>query len=217
MARLRRRRCLLRDEAGTTILEVTIVIALLSGALVAALTSLSSFQAASAGGDVRLENLTEARSIIAVLTKDIRTAARPSPTASPFVSATPRSLQFYANLATTTGPKLVSLIVDANGVLREEVVNPAGTAPDFTYAAAPQTRLVGSYIANTAAQPLLRYYDAAGAELTGDPLSAANRLQIDSIRLELAVRKSTNLSVAPTTVRTTVRLPNVAYNPLQGA
>jgi Flp pilus assembly pilin Flp len=211
-ARFRR----LAAEKGTTVLEVTIVVSLLATALVATLGSLASFQQASTGSDVRLENLTEARSIIGVLSKDIRTAARPTPSSSPFVSAGPMALQFYANLRTTNGPKLVTLSVDAQGVLREQVVEPTGTAPNFTYTGTPQVRLIGSYVLNSVSQPLLRYYDAVGAELTGNPLSALDRLRVDSIRIELSVRRSTNLEVAATTIRTTVRLPNVVYNPRQG-
>jgi len=46
------------------------------------------------------------------------------------------------------------------------------------------------------------------------PLTADQRLQVDAVRIDLSIRKSTNLSVDPTTVRTTVRLPNVEYTPV---
>jgi type II secretory pathway pseudopilin PulG len=208
-------------EAGTSLLEVVLTTALLSVVLAGAFGAMNTFTSTTKGADLRLENLTEARFIMDTLSKDIRTATRPASdpyTGSPFTVAGPRSLSFYANLRTTTGPKLVTVDVDPGGVLRERVVEPAGTHPDFTYGTEPAVRLVGSYVLDDGI-PLFRYTDAAGEEvagsLPGGMLGEAERKAVTSVHVTLRVRKTSELSVAPTTVQTTVRLPNVTYDPMR--
>ena len=202
------------DERGLTLIELIMASALLSLVLAAAGTALASYQRTAASSDIRLENLTEAQAIMDVVSRDIRTATRPSAGASPFLLANNNEVRFYANLETTTGPKQVRLYVDtASSRVIEEAIEPAG-APPYTYTSTPEVRVVGRHFANAASQPLLTYLDDQGNALGPTPLTSAQRLQIESVRIELSIRKSTNLSVRATTVRTTVRLPNVEYTPV---
>ena len=60
-------------------------------------------------------------------------------------------------------------------------------------------------------QPIFRYFDANANELTAAPLSATDRLAVNSVQITLAIRRSTTLPVANTTIVNTVRLPNVDY------
>jgi hypothetical protein len=83
--------------------------------------------------------------------------------------------------------------------------------PAYTYNGAATNRFVGRFIANTATNPIFRYYDSNGNELTAAPLSASDRLAVDSVQVMLSIRKSTSLKVANTTLLNTVRLPNVDY------
>jgi prepilin-type N-terminal cleavage/methylation domain-containing protein len=204
------------EERGLTLVELLMAMGLLSLVLAAAAGALASYQRTAASSDIRLQNLAEAQTIMDVVSRDIRTATRPAqqPNASPFLLAAANEVRFYANLELATGPKLVRLYVNTStGQVIEEAVEPAGASP-YTYTGTPKVRIVGRHFANAASQPLLTYLDEDGTVLGPAPLTADQRLQIDSVRIDLSIRKSNNLSVKPTTVRTTVRLPNVDYSPL---
>jgi prepilin-type N-terminal cleavage/methylation domain-containing protein len=205
-----------RDERGLTLVELMMASALLSLVLAASAAALASYQRTAAGSDIRLENLTEAQAIMDIVSRDIRTATRPPEQASesPFVVAAANEVRFYANLRTTTGPKLVRLYVDSiTGRVIEEAIEPTGASP-YSYTSPPVVRVVGRHFANPSSQPLLTYVDEEGNVLSGSPLTADQRRQIDSVRIDLSIRKSTNLGVRATTMRTTVRLPNVDYTPV---
>jgi prepilin-type N-terminal cleavage/methylation domain-containing protein len=203
-----------RDERGLTLVELMMASALLSLVLAASAAALFSYQQTAASSDVRLENLTEAQAIMDVVSRDVRTATRPAAGESPFLVASANEVRFYANLRTTTGPKLVRLYVDtASGRVIEEAIEPTG-APPYSYTSTPVVRVVGRHFANGSGQPLLTYVDDEGNTLGPVPLTATQRLQIHAVRIDLSIRKSTSLSVRPTTVRTTVRLPNVEYTPV---
>ena len=210
------------EERGLTLVELMMATALLSLVLAASSAALASYQRTAASSDVRLENLTEAQAIMDVVSRDIRTATRPPQQASesPFLVAGANEVRFYANLRTTTGAKLVRLYVDSGtGRVIEEAIEPAGAAP-YTYTSAPVVRVVGRHFANGPGQPLLTYLNDQGVEIGNvltAPLTADQRLQIDAVRIKLSIRKSTSLNVRPTTVVTTVRLPNVDYTPVTTA
>jgi prepilin-type N-terminal cleavage/methylation domain-containing protein len=202
------------DERGLTLIELVMASALLSLVLAAAAAALASYQRTAASSDIRLENLGEAQAIMDLVSRDIRTATRPSAGAAPFILAADNEVRFYANLQTTTGPKQVRLYVDSgSGRVIEESIEPTG-APPYSYTSTPTIRVVGRHFANASTQPLLTYLDDQGNVLGPTPLTATQRLQVDSVRIELSIRKSTSLSVRATTVRTTVRLPNVEYTPV---
>jgi type II secretory pathway pseudopilin PulG len=202
-----------------TLVELMMATALLSLVLAASGAALASYQRTAASSDVRLENLTEAQAIMDVVSRDIRTATRPSAGESPFVYAGANEVRFYANLRTTNGAKYVRLYVDsATGRVIEEATDPTG-APPYTYpssypSSGAVVRIVGRHFANPSGQPLLTYIDDEGNTLPGDPLTSDTSLQIATVQINLSIRKSTSLSVKATTVRTTVRLPNVEYTPV---
>jgi hypothetical protein len=103
--------------------------------------------------------------------------------------------------------------VDSSSQLIEEVTKPASNSvpPNYLYTGTPTKRFVGRYVANPVSQPIFRYYDDDGAELTPAPLSAANLLAVNSVEITLSIRRSTTLPIASTTIVNTVRLPNVDY------
>jgi len=197
-----------------TLIELMMATAMLSLVLAASAAALASYQRTAASSDIRLENLSEAQTIMDVVSRDIRTATRPGAGESPFVVASANEVRFYANLKTTTGPKLVRLYVNTTtGQVIEEAIEPTG-APPYSYTSAPTVRVVGRHFANVGTQPLLTYLDDQGNVISTATLTADERLQINAVRIDLSIRKSNNLSVNPTTVRTTVRLPNVEYTPV---
>lgn len=204
-------------EAGVSIIEATVTMLLLSLMLVFVFDAVSSMQNAIAGSDNRTTNLAEARLLMESSTKDLRTATRLTAGTSPFLVADAREATFYGNVNRTTGPNLVHIYVDNESRLVESVVKPdtGSVAPNYTYTGTPNTRFVGRYIVNTAAQPIFRYYDTNDVELP-TPLSASDRLAVRSVQIQMVIRKSTVLTVAPTTLVSRVRLPNLDYRIIAG-
>jgi hypothetical protein len=176
-------------------------------------------QFAATGADLRLQNLDQARVLMDTVSKDIRTAAVPVAGSPPFITATSTHMYFYANLNTTTAPSKVDLYVDPTNpsapVLIETVqqAKPNTNPPDYT-GQPLKTRLVGQYVANPPSQFVFTYYDvngsAIGNALTG--LTTTQMLQVRSVGITLSIRKSTHLSVKPTTLVNRVGLPNVFYS-----
>ncbi|HEY7607536.1 MAG TPA: hypothetical protein VID07_12290 [Actinomycetes bacterium] len=188
-----------RDEAGVTMVEMAVVVALLGLVLAMAMQGLVAYQRAAAAADTRQQNLEEARSVMAVLTKDLRTATE-------FSAATATDVTFTAllNVGSTAPPNQVRLYVDTNGVLREVVVPPDDpTASPITYTGAGTTRVVGRGL--TATSSLLAYYDSSGAVTTS--LTAVASVVV-TVSVDLPSRSGTDV---PATVLTSrVFLPNVA-------
>ena len=95
----------------------------------------------------------EARTLMAVTTKDLRTATRLQARAPRRSSAADgRDVTFYANLNNVTGgPRKVRIYVDASNTLISQSWAPdAGSvAPDYTYNGTPALRYVGRYLANS--------------------------------------------------------------------
>jgi hypothetical protein len=203
-----------KDERGqSSMVEIVATLMLLSIVLTVVYSSVDSAQNAITGEQARLVNLDEARTLMDVTTKDIRTAARLQAGTSAFVVGQDRDVTFYANLNNTTGgPRKIRIYVDPSNILISQVWAPdvGSVAPNYTYTGAPTLRFVGKYVANTAAQPLFEFYDVDGNTLT-TPLSSSSLLAVYSVRVTLVVRKQTTLPVRAVTVVNQVRLPNVDY------
>ncbi len=186
-------------QAGVTMVEMAVVVALLGLVLAMAMQGLISYQRATAAADTRQQNLEEARNVMAVLTKDLRTAPA-------FTAATATDVTFTAllNVGSTAPPNRVRLYVDANGVLREVVTPPDDpTASPITYTGTGTTRVVGRGL--TATSSLLSYRDSS--DNTTASLTAVTSVVV-TLSVDLPSRSGTDV---PATVLTSrVFLPNVA-------
>jgi len=213
-------------ERGQTMFEVVTVVIILGVVLMFVYQGINSAQQAIGGTEKRLANLDEARTLMAVSTKDVRTATRLQAGTSPFNLADKREIIFYANLnndgssgsVVDNGPRRVRIFVDSTSQLIEEVVKPgaASVPPAYTYLGSPTRRFVGRYVANAVNQPIFRYFDTNGVELTATPLSATDRLAVNSVQITLSIRRSTTFPISNTTLVNTVRLPNVDYQETLG-
>jgi prepilin-type N-terminal cleavage/methylation domain-containing protein len=186
-------------QAGVTMVEMAVVIALLGLVLAMAMQGLVAYQRATAAADTRQQNLEEARTVMAVLTKDLRTATA-------FTAATATDVTFTAllNVGSTAPPNQVRLYVDGSGVLREAVTVPDDpTASPITYTGTPTTRVVGRGL--TATSGLLSYRDSA--DNVTATLTAITSVVV-TVSVDLPSRSGTDV---PATVLTSrVFLPNVA-------
>jgi hypothetical protein len=213
-------------EQGQTLFELVCVVLMLGMVLLVVYQGVDAMTRSLGGTERRLVNLDEARTLMAVTTKDLRTATRLQAGTSPFVAAESREVIFYANLNTDggsgsvveNGPRRTRIFVDTDSQLIEEVVKPDASSvpPNYTYTGTATRRFVGRYVANTTAQPIFRYYDVDGNELTATPLSSSDRLAVRSVEITLSIRRATAFPVANTTLVNHVRLPNLDYQQILG-
>jgi len=204
-----------RDESGYTLIETMVVMFVMSIILTFVYQVLISTQRTTFAANVRLENLEEARVLMATITKDLRTAARLNPTSSPFVNVpggvtSADEVTFYAYLNTFTQPVRVHIYVDGSNRIVEEILRPP-------YTGTPEIRVVGRYVAE---EDVFTYFGPDDPDTPGSeppltlPLSAAELLEIEAVEVNLSIRKTSNASLPPTTLINRVRLPNVDYQPL---
>jgi prepilin-type N-terminal cleavage/methylation domain-containing protein len=188
-----------RGQAGVTLVEMAVVVALLGLVLTTAFQGLVSYQRATASADTRQQDLDQARTLMAVLTKDLRTATE-------FTTMTATDVTFTGLLNTTaTAPaNQLRLYVDSGGVLREAVTVPdKPTACPLTYTGTPTTRVVGQGLVSTSS--LLSFRDSSDAVTTS--LTAVTSVII-TVSVDLPSRSGAD--VPPTVLSSRVFLPNVA-------
>jgi prepilin-type N-terminal cleavage/methylation domain-containing protein len=185
-------------QAGVTMVEMAVVVALLGLVLSMAFQGVVSYQRATAGADTRQQNLEQARTVMAVLTKDLRTA-----TAFTATSATDVTFTGLLNTAATAPANQLRLYADAGGVLREAVTPPDNpNASPLTYTGTPTTRIVGRGLDSTS---LFSFRDATDTATTS--LTTVTSVVI-TVSVDLPSRSGVDV---PATVLTSrVFLPNVA-------
>jgi type II secretory pathway pseudopilin PulG len=186
-------------QAGITVVEMAVVVAVLGLVLTMAMQGLVSYQRAAAGADTRQQNLEQARTVMAVLSKDLRTA-----TAFTAMTATDVTFTGLLNTASTAPANQLRLYVDSSGVLREAVTPPDNpNASPLTYTGTPTTRIVGRGLVSTSG--LLSFRDSSDAVTTS--LTAVTSVVI-SVSVDLPSRSG--VDVPPTVLSSRVFLPNVA-------
>jgi prepilin-type N-terminal cleavage/methylation domain-containing protein len=188
-----------RGQAGVTLVEMAVVVALLGLVLTTAFQGLVSYQRATASADTRQQDLDQARTLMAVLTKDLRTATE-------FTTMTATDVTFTGllNTAATAPANQLRLYVDSGGVLREAVTVPDNpTASPLTYTGTPTTRVVGQGLVSTSS--LLSFRDSSDAVTTS--LTAVTSVII-TVSVDLPSRSGAD--VPPTVLSSRVFLPNVA-------
>lgn len=216
--RVRRDRRNDETERGSSLLELMMTVLLISVVMGAVMMGTFSAQNAITGSDLRLQNLDQARTLMASLTKDVRTAVRLSAGSSPFTVADKNHAVFYANISTTSSPKKVELSIDSQSRLIEQVwtADAGSAAPNYTYTGASTVRLVGRYVANDATKPLFTYLDSNSAALSSSPLSATDLLAVKAVQITLIVKKTTASKLNATSLVNRVRLANLDYNAVAG-
>lgn len=227
-------------DAGISVVEVTVTMALLAVVMASVLQGFVSMQNAFQDTQIRAENLDEGMRLVRALTKDVRTAANQTNATGtykgPFVYAGALRMVFCANLDETTGPVQVEVALQTDGSLTEKkwpppTGQPAQCPPPNTAAwnAAQETRFVGRFITNSTTNPVFQYHTQLPANsppgtkppmvpwtsCTATDCAITNITDLDqvtNVRISLDVT-SRSRNAPPTVIRTFVRLPNVDWNP----
>jgi hypothetical protein len=202
-------------EAGVTVVELVVVIALLSLVLAMVYQSVASYQGAAAASDARLQNLDEARVVMAVLARDLRTATTFCGPATPSCPAAfeQDDVTFLGILETTAAsgasaslPSKIRLYVDGQGQLVEAVTPPDDPdASPLTYDGTPTTRVVGRHLVDHEDRLFTFYDDQTPPQEVTSPASV-----VASVAISLSVRVPSHTSVPATVLESHVWLPNVA-------
>lgn len=201
--------------------EMVVTVLLLGIVLAMVYEGIGSLSVAFEGTQRRLQNLDEARVLMASSSKDLRTATSIQAGTSPFTAALPADVTFFANIDNpAAAASKIHLYVDPGTELVEDLypaTDDTGTTPCTQQPCSyldlkKRTRFVGRYITNN---DVFTYLDVSGAPLTPVPpatvLSAAQLLQIRTVAIKLAVKKATTFPIGTTELHNTVGLPNVVF------
>jgi prepilin-type N-terminal cleavage/methylation domain-containing protein len=216
----------LSDERGLSLIELVMTLMIMSLVLGFVFATFGSIFWTTEKGEIRLQNLDEARTIMNGITKDIRTATRWDPVSSPFGTGiasdptAPGLADARHPASPPAGPRRIRIYVDATFRLMQDVTRPSAacSAPfTCTYPSTPTlTRVLGYYVPSSGT--IFSFYDDSTTptptQLTSTPLSAADLLRVGQIQITLTIQKPTGFNVPASTVVNQVRMPNVDYNPL---
>ncbi len=176
-------------------------------------TSFAAARGTTSGIQARTTNTQGERSALNAMTKHLRTARAPGTVgaiAVPFCTARPAEVLFYANTSVTSPPSLFRYSVDSGQNLIEQQ-QPAPTsssvAPCSTTTFAIQRVIANNVLTSS---DIFSFRKTGGVPLvpTASGLSATDAGLVDTIAISLRIQTPTNPPVPPTTVDTTVRLPN---------
>jgi hypothetical protein len=216
------------------------VVIVLLGVIGTMVTSLViSTQRQTTAVRLRIDDVAQARIGLDSLTKTLRTAVQPAQLqvgcsactgpasiATAVTTATPTSLQLFANFGAAAGPSLVTFTIAFDATLQVATMTQTTQAPDlnsapnFTYT----TCVIGAVGCSIRKRTLVKgldwplvdpaftYLDNTATALvpaiTG--LTGAQLIQIAAVDIELPVHSPNRYNTAPTTIQARVGLPNAA-------
>lgn len=218
------------SEAGTSVLELVVVMALTALILPSAFGMVSSAQRTESITTNRFAALGSAQTIMDRISKDLRaavgvidTTVTPQPTQPQvFLSAGPRDIKFYSALSDPNGPTKLHAYTPAianttYNSFNEDTIAPnaGGNTPYFAYGSVWGPRADDRYV--TPAGAVFSFYRRDGTRLDDgiNALAASALPTIDAVGITLTttVDPSTAALDPMTTLSAIVHVRNVDYNP----
>jgi hypothetical protein len=213
----------IEEDDGLTLAEMAVTAALLALVLATAFGALTAFTGIAGSTERRMQNLEQARLLMNVTTRDLRTA---TPTlingvkTAAFVSATADSVEFYGNLrfnatAPVTDPPVrvrLFLETDPRDATRRQLVETVTALPTTAVPSpVPRRRVLGqSLLPDTE----MFCYDTAAVAADPGSWCASSTVpalaDIAMVRVRILVQR--NSAQGPTTLISSVYLPNVALD-----
>lgn len=217
-------------QKGLTLVEMLVTLTILSVVLSGLTAGAISIYRATYQVNLGTDDQNQARTAIAVLSRDIRASAPVRPSTEPaFLVATPNEARFTANLDDSVRPKLVRLWIDEDRRLIEDATPPdpdtePATGLEWDVENDSVVRYIAAFVINDDDLPLFRYFDVNGEELAystesecagpgGEDvpppcLTLEQRRSITLVELNLSVSSDPSDRVSRFTVSHKVRLPN---------
>ena len=152
-------------QRGFTLVETLVVIAIVSIVGLALQHAIQYFYRANAYVLQGTAAVNSARNGVTTFSSNIREATYGDDGAYPVALAATTSITFYADVDKDGGVERVKTYL-LGSVLYRVVTNAAGNPPSYI-GQASATSTIATHVANGTSTPLFRYFDAAGAELTG--------------------------------------------------
>lgn len=221
-------RRLRRDDSGVTLVETLVVMMLSALMMTIAGTMFMTVMTQTATAENIRRSTADASNIMNVVSTSVRASVKnavaSSATPDPaVVQGTPTSLTIISY--TDAGPSFETPLrlryrVDAEGHMIEERWNPSivgGYAVFPAMTATPTaTRILGNVVVNTVGEPLFRYFNAAGAELSagGTGLSAESRAAVVEVLFVVKVRADRSDEVVE--LHNRIGMPNMDFGQVTG-
>ena len=225
------------DQAGMTLVETMVSLAILSIVLSIVFAVLVSLQGDQVTISARHAANSQGQLMTYTLSRQIHAAAVPTGMTSPFVVATADEIEFYSALGNADGPTQVdihplSACSGCSTTLVEDLVQPTLVAGVPTYTSSPQQVTLGTGLivatpnpvtdCSSASPGLFQYYSyfssSAGTCELLDTATATPSLdsslfsQIDSIRVNLTTVDPTRPNPSSQSqIALDISLPNVDY------
>ena len=225
-------------DAGTTIVELTVVMIILAFIVGATVTLANGFERTNAESTNRQDQLDMARVAVERMSKTLRTAVKPSQLkcegctdTDAFVRGKDFEIQFYANLDNadnSVGPSRVTYTIAASGtdagklIEKVQVPDSATPNPNYTYCdpEAPgasalckshlHTQQLAVGVKTDPASPVFSYFRETGDAMpTGGSALTSDQLEkLLSVEIRLTVQSSQVAKPKPTTYIQPIMFPN---------
>lgn len=127
--------------------------------------------------------------------------------ATQILTCQPNELTFYLKIGDLNiAPKKVSYTLNIpDRVLTRSVIEPTGTAPDYTYTDDPITTDIASSVSNSESKPLFSYYGSDGNQLT----EPCNPSLITLIGVDLRNQGTSNYASGEIESKTRIQVRNL--------
>lgn len=214
----------MRMESGLTLVEMMVTIALLAVVMTSVASIFVGLQRAMGETHVRYADLGDARIAINAIQQSLRTAISLNPSESSdsaFITATPDTVEFYANYEVSDGfPKLMKY-ARSNGEIVETVEDgvlvDSASGDVLEWASVPgsqRQRVLARGV--TEAAPLFTFFGSdpsdgalpAGAD---GALDASERSLVRQVVVDVRVDSDDGYEVGTTQLRNQVVIPNLYY------
>jgi len=200
---------LIRNERGiTTITELLMVVSIMAFVFGAIFDMLYFGEKRWVQTSHDTEARQNGRIAVSKITKETREAQSPSDDEYGISIAGKNELQFYADINSNPGPERIHYYLSGNQLIRGEL-NPSTTEEPWDYSGSEQTEVVAEYIRNNASSPIFKYYDKNGSELTGLPMSLADRRKVSLIETIILVDVDTGEKPDQTEISSEGQLRNL--------
>ena len=209
------------DEAGVTLVELLVVMVLMGilGTLV--LTSSIATHGAASTTSHRLESIGDGQIATNAIARSMRAAVRPSSTAPLLREATPRRLEYLAQVPGEAVPERVVVSVVDRELVLDRWDADAGSGPDWTFTGPPTRRPLLANVPDDLDVFTYRDLDQCAVGSTcpalpmadTDGLSPGDRNGVDIVDLAVSAEAP---GVEPFELVTTVVLRNQGFVPEAG-